>query len=183
MPFTISNFREKVIKDGGGFARPNLFQVSITAAPISTDVASAFEFECKIASIPTSTIGVIEVPYFGRQVKVPGNRTFDNLSLTVINDENFSVRNAIEGWMATLNSHSTNVSAVFGDDLRGQVVVKHYGTSGPTSNLGEWKFEGCFPVALGEIGLDWGSNDTAEEYTIDWAYDYWTHVNEGGLAP
>ena len=34
-------------------------------------------------------MGVVEVPYFGRQVKVPGNRTFDNLSLTILNDENF----------------------------------------------------------------------------------------------
>ena len=33
-------------------------------------------------------------------------------------------------------------------------------------------------VALGEIGLDWGSNDTIEEFTIDFAYDYWVHGNQ-----
>jgi len=27
---------------------------------------------------------------------------------------------------------------------------------------------------LGEIGLDWQSNDTAEEFSVDFAYDYWT---------
>ena len=177
MPFTISNFREKVIKDGGGFARPNLFQVSITAAPISTDVASAFEFECKIASIPTSTIGVIEVPYFGRQVKVPGNRTFDNLSVTVINDEGFDVRNGLETWMARMNGHVSNTQTVDPNDLLASMSVIHYGKEGQNTTIGDgvWTFENIFPVSLGEIALDWGSNDTIEEYTVEFAYDYWSH--------
>ena len=38
----------------------------------------------------------------------------------------------------------------------------------------KWEFTNVFPVALGEIGLDWGSNDTIEEFTVDLAYDYWT---------
>ena len=41
-----------------------------------------------------------------------------------------------------------------------------------------WVFTNIFPVALGEIGLDWGSNDTIEEFTIDFAYDYWVHGNQ-----
>ena len=114
MPFTISNFREKVIKDGGGVARPNLFQVSITASPISTDVASAFEFECKIASIPTSTIGVIEVPYFGRQVKIAGNRTYAEWTPTIINDDDMSIRNAMEQWNHSINSIQGNLRATGG---------------------------------------------------------------------
>ena len=36
-------------------------------------------------------------------------------------------------------------------------------------------FTNVYPVALGEIALDWGSNDTIEEFTIDFEHDYWTH--------
>ena len=136
----------------------------------------------KIATIPPSTMGVVEVPYFGRQVKVPGNSTFDNLSITILNDENFSIRNKIEEWMAQMNSHVGNVQTGALADLTTNttVSIKHYGVAGGNDSLGEWKFVNCFPVALGEIALDWGSNDTVEEYTVDWAYDYWTHAGGAG---
>ena len=111
MSFDISKFRSAGLKSSG--ARPNLFEATITKAPVNGLTDAEFRLLCKIASIPTSTIGVIEVPYFGRNVKIPGNRTFDNLSVTVINDEDFKIRNAIEQWMNNLNSHQSNGHTTF----------------------------------------------------------------------
>ena len=179
MPFTITQFRSEISKQKN-LARPNLFEVNVTGR--SGAIANMMPFMAKIATIPPSTMGVVEVPYFGRQVKVPGNRTFDNLSITILNDENFSIRNQLEAWMATMNSHVGNTQ---GDTLAGlttntSVTIKHYGVAGGNDVLGEWKFVNCFPINLGEIALDWGSNDTVEEYTVDWAYDYWTHAGGAG---
>ena len=28
---------------------------------------------------------------------------------------------------------------------------------------------------MSEIALEWGTNDTIEEFTVEFAYDYWTH--------
>lgn len=181
MPFTITQFRSEISKQKN-LARPNLFEVNVTGR--SGAIANMMPFMAKIATIPPSTMGVVEVPYFGRQVKVPGNRTFDNLSITILNDENFSIRNQIEAWMALMNSHVGNVQ---GDTLASlttntSVTIKQYGVAGGNDSLGEWKFVNCFPVALGEIALDWGSNDTVEEYTVDWAYDYWTHAGGAGSS-
>ena len=180
MPFTITQFRSEISKQKN-LARPNLFEVNVTGKAINN---ALFPFMAKIATIPPSTMGVVEVPYFGRQVKVPGNRTFDNLSLTILNDEKFSIRNSLEAWMALMNSHVGNVQ---GQSLAAlttntEVTVKHYGVSGANDVLGEWKFVNCFPINLGEIALDWGSNDTVEEYTVDWAYDYWTHAGGAGSS-
>ena len=170
MAFSISTFRSSGMNQGG--ARPNLFEVLIVGQAIPAN----FRYLCKIATIPPSTMGVVEVPYFGRMVKVPGNRTFDNLSVTVINDEDMMVRNAIENWMNRMNTHVGNVS----EDPNGlfaEMTISHYSREGGTSAIGgaSWNFTNCFPVALGEIGLDWGSNDTIEEFTIDFAFDYWIH--------
>lgn len=174
MAFTITKFRESIGKQKG-ISRPNLFQVEITGAGAGGIPTDGFSFQCKIATIPPSTLGVIEIQYFGRIVKIPGNRTFDNLSLTVLNDAAFSIRNPIEKWMSKYNSHEANLSNVTDPNtLMAGLEVTHYNiNSDPT---GVWKFVNCFPVALGEIGLDWGSNDTAEEFTVDFAYDYWTHA-------
>jgi len=81
MPFTITQFRSEISKQKN-LARPNLFEVNVTGKAINNALVP---FMAKIASIPNSTMGVVEVPYFGRQVKVPGNRTFDNLSITILN--------------------------------------------------------------------------------------------------
>ena len=176
MPFSVSTFRTAGIAQGG--ARPNLFDVQFTNAGGGSTVGTPLmTYLCKIASIPPSTMGVVEVPYFGRMVKVPGNRTFDNLSLTVINDEGFELRNDIEKWMNKMNSHVSNTSEQ-PQGLLAEVVVQHYTRDQkPAGGAGgsKWTFIGAFPVALGEIALDWSSNDTIEEFTIDLAYDYWTH--------
>ncbi len=168
--FTISTFRE-AIKKQGGVAKPNLFEVNITNAP-SGFPDRAFNFQCKIATIPPSTMGVIEVPYFGRMIKIPGNRTFDNLSLTVINDANQIMRASFESWMAGMNSHENNTTDIR-TVLNANLTITHFDETGAQGKTGEWTFVNCFPVSLGEIGLDWGSNDTAEEFSVDFAYDYW----------
>jgi hypothetical protein len=177
MSFDISTFRSGGLKLGG--ARPNLFDVQIDGAPVQALKDTEFRLLCKIASIPSSTIGVIEVPYFGRNVKIPGNRTFDNLSVTVMNDEDFKIRNGIEQWMNSLNAHRSNTSDITGagsaNNLSGSILVKHYNRSGVATQNGAWEFKSVYPVALGEIALDWGSNDTIEEFTIDFAYDFWIH--------
>ena len=169
MAFSINTFRSTGMPGGG--ARPNLFECVVAGQGFTS---SQFHYLCKIASIPPSTMGVVEVPYFGRMIKVPGNRTFDNLSVTVINDENFQVSNIVEEWMNRMNSHVGNKSDL-PSTLFAKMTITHFGRAKEEIGGGKWDFTNIFPVALGEIGLDWGSNDTIEEFTIDFAFDYWIH--------
>ena len=109
-------------------------------------------------------------------VKVPGNRTFDNLSITVINDEPMKIRNGFEKWMDMINAHQANDTMfTSAADGMGTLVISHHTRDMVSSGDQKWEFTNIFPVALGEIGLDWGSNDTIEEFTVDLAYDYWSH--------
>ena len=184
MPFKISEFRGKALNNAG--ARANLFEVVMTAPQIATelnaDSGKEFSFACKASAIPTMTVGVVEVPYFGRVVKVPGNKTFDNWSVTVINDEGFLVRNGFEKWVASMGTHKGNVQSAASTKLEaglyGNATVQHYGKTGATSKIAEYKFVNIFPVAVSEIALGWDANDAIEEYTVEFAYDYWTHTGQ-----
>ena len=82
MAFTISEFRGKALNNAG--ARANLFDVSMTGPTAAGLNTSEFTFACKAAAIPAMTVTTIDVPYFGRTIKVPGNKTFDNWTVTVI---------------------------------------------------------------------------------------------------
>jgi hypothetical protein len=181
MSFSISNFRGGALNNSG--ARPNLFDVQLTKAPAVIGlVDTEFRFACKAAQIPPMTVGVVEVPYFGRVVKVPGNKTFDNWNVTIINDEGFEVRNAMEKWMVLMGGHASNKSAIgasgtggLNDSLYGTGVVRQYPKSGATA-IQTYEFTNIFPVNVSEIALDWSSNDAIEEFTVEFAYDYWTSV-------
>ena len=178
MAFNIADFQEALAHQG---ARPNLFEMTLTVPSIPTVVNTNFQRLCKTAQIPGSTIGVVEVQYFGRPVKMPGNRTFENLTTTIINDEDFVLRNSMETWMSFLNSHEGNKTEVSGGtaglNYTGTLIIQQYTRAGKSSTDGRYTFNKCWPVNVAPIDLDWGTNDTIEEFTVEWAYDWWSNDN------
>ena len=175
MAFNVAEFRSNMIGDG---ARPNLFQVSLTFPAVASNGALAGQkatFMAKAAQLPGSSVGTVPVYYFGRELKFAGNRTFADWTLQIINDEDFIIRNSLESWMNAINSHQGNVRNAQAVNNVGYTVdakVSQYGKSGNT--LKEYSFVGMFPIDVAPIDLDWGSNDTIEEYSVTFAYQYWT---------
>jgi hypothetical protein len=174
MAFNVAEFRANMIGDG---ARPNLFSVSLilpTVVPNSTAASQKITFMAKTAQLPGSAIGTVPVYYFGREIKFAGNRTFADWTLTIINDEDFTIRNAIESWMNAINSHKGNVragNAVEASKYSVDATVTQYGKVG--KDLKSYKFVGMFPLDLAPIDLDWGSNDAIEEFSVTFAYQFW----------
>ena len=109
---SISDFKGQLV---GGGARPNLFEVQLANIPGVTnwqgDTATAFTYLCKAAQLPASTIANVDVPFRGRIFKVAGDRTIENWSITVINDEDFKIRNAFEEWMQLIAKLDNNLGA------------------------------------------------------------------------
>lgn len=171
MAFNVSTFRNNMVGDG---ARPNLFEVSMTFPVGGTAAQRNFTFMCKTAQLPGSTVGSVIVPYFGREVKFAGNRTFADWTVTIINDENFQVRNVFESWMNSINQHASNLrSGVFPTPLsyvRDANVIQ-YGKAGRV--LKTYQFKDMFPIDVSPIDLDWGANDTIEEFAVTFQYQYW----------
>ena len=174
MAFNVQEFRANMVGDG---ARPNLFSVSLVFPTVATNGSAAGQkttFMAKAAQLPGSTVNQVPVYYFGRETKFAGNRTFADWSLTIINDEDFVVRNSIESWMNSINSNVSNVRAPAASRPAGyttDATVTQYGKTGDV--LKTYNFVGLFPVDLAPIELDWGSNDAMEEFQVTFAYQYW----------
>lgn len=175
MAFNISDFRSNMVGDG---ARPNLFSVTLVFPTIAANGNAAGQkttFMAKAAQLPGSTIGQVPLYYFGREIRFAGNRTFTDWTLQIINDEDFVVRNALESWMNSINSNEGNIrnaNALNPSSYSVDATVTQYGKSGNT--LKSYKFVGLFPVDVAPIDLDWSSNDTIEEYSTTFAFQYWT---------
>ena len=174
MAFNVAEFRANMIGDG---ARPNLFQVTLNFPTIAENGVAAGQkatFMAKSAQLPGSTIGTVPVFYFGRELKFAGNRSFTDWTVQIINDEDFTIRKAIESWMNGINSHAGNVRNAGAKSPTGYTVdaeVTQYGKTGDT--LKKYKFVGMYPLDLAPIDLDWSSNDTIEEYGVTFAYQWW----------
>lgn len=174
MAFNVAEFRSNMVGDG---ARPNLFQVSLTFPTLVDGAVTAGQkttFMAKAAQLPGSTIGSVTVPYFGRELKFAGNRTFADWSITIINDEDFAIRNAFESWMNLINSHAENKrnsGSVGPSSYSVDAEVVQYGKSG--NEIKRYKFVGMWPQDLAPIDLAWDSNDTIEEFAVTFGYQYW----------
>jgi len=179
MAFNVQQFRSEMVGDG---ARPNLFEMTLQFPSFSsTDTASTkLSFMCKSSQLPGSTVGVVPVNYFGRELKFAGNRTFQDWAITIINDEDFVVRNAFEKWMDALNSHQLNVrnpAALPSANYTVDAEVTQYGKTG--NPVKKYKFIGVFPSDVSPIDVDWGANDQIEEFSVTLAYQWWESAEIG----
>ena len=139
----------------------------------------------KGAQLPSSVIAPVEVPYLGRKLKVAGDRTFEPWTITVINDENMLIRDAFETWMDLINDNKANTSqySQSGEALNYMrpVEVEQLGRDGAghglSSGLGAaikgYKLIDAFPTNISAIDLNYETNDTIEEFTVEFNYQYW----------
>jgi len=192
MAFNIDQFVTNGLRHGG--ARPTLFDVLVTFPTtlqgIPTGAVEKLRFTARATSIPASTVASVDVPYFGRTVKVAGDRSFADWSVTVMNDEDYSVRNAFEAWHNNINTIVTN-RRVVPDNARsgykGTAIVRQYSKQGTFGGerdfIKAYQFVNIFPVAVDEMALDWEAQNTIQTFGVTFAYDYWTPAtNNIGLA-
>jgi hypothetical protein len=183
MAFNVSEFRANMVGDG---ARANLFDVALVFPLVAQNAGAAttkITFQAKTAQLPGSTIGTVPLYYFGRELKFAGNRTFPDWTLTIINDEDFVVRNALESWLDSINSHTQNIrtpNALTPSGYSADALVTQYSKLGVP--IKQYDFVGLFPVDLSPIDVDWGANDAIEEYTVTFAYQYWQDVGVSTAA-
>ena len=190
---TLSQFKSKLI---GGGTRPNLFEVSIPTFPSAISEAwsagddaenGIFKFLCKASVLPASNLGSIEIPFRGRTLKVAGDRTFDDWTVTIINDEDFKLRTAFERWsnvMSRLDDATgvTNPTSYMTDGYvqqlgRGDSIGATGNEGGESSVLRSYKFFDVFPITVGEIALSYDTTDTLEEFDVTFRYQYFTIGN------
>jgi len=168
MVFNINSMRANLT---GGTARPTLFQVIITN-PIDTTADNITPFMVQSAQLPTFQLGTIEVPYMGRKIKEAGDRTFEPWTVTVINDENFLVRNAMEAWNNAINRLERNIrdtGSANGVSYKSQATVTQFGKTGDVLRV--YQFDGIWPENVAAIPVDWNSTDTYEQFDITFQFD------------
>ena len=175
MPFNLDEFRNTLVNGG---ARPTLFEMQLTWPATVTSgrlAESLSRFMVSVAEIPASSVGSIDIPYFGRKIMVAGDREFDALQVTVMNDENFAIRRAMEEWMDRMAGHRDAVMQYRGGNASGgyttNCTLTQYGRQGDI--LRSYNFIGAFPTNVAAIPVDWNSTNQIETFGVTLAYQWW----------
>ena len=191
---TLNDFKNRI---SGGGARPNLFECELNfpdaalAGGTLNDISDKTRFLVKAASLPGSTINVIDIPFRGRNLKIAGDRTFDPWTITVINDIDFTVRNAFERWMNYMNKHEDNSGELDPGLYQKDMKVYQLGKAGMNSNMSTfgdmqvlkaYQFYGTFPTSISAIDLSYDQADTIEEFTVDLQVQWWDALDTNGSS-
>lgn len=178
MAFNVQEFKSRGLIRGG--FRPSLFKIRLASVPPGVpDQLGDLEFMCRAAQIPASTIEPVEVPYFGRKVKVAGDRTFQDWTVTIINDEDFRHRNMFEAWHNKINALVSNRQDSAPDNLLDYQIdgeVMAYGKAGPGDDSGvvrAYTFADLWPNNIDPINLDWEAGNQIATYDVTFSYDFW----------
>ena len=191
---TITNFRSQL---RGGGARPNLFEVNLgnfggaggVDANWDNNSQRDFQFLCKATSMPTQTIGSVEIPFRGRILKVAGDRTFEPWSVTVINDESFNIRKSFEAWTEKINNIATGVGEVDPNNYMGNGTIKQLSRTATGGDINDvsnaqrvlhtYQVQEIWPSEIGSIDLSYESSDAIEEFTVTFQVQWFNSLAKG----
>lgn len=168
MVLGVDDFKAKL---KGGGARPNLFKVTLNFPAFAQGDVELASFMCKGAQLPASIIEPIAVPFRGRRLQISGDRTFEPWTITIINDTDFSVRNALERWMNGINGNKSNTGLPNPADYQSDLFVDQLDRD--ESVLKRYNFRGCFPSNISAIDLNYETTGTIEEFTCEFQLQYW----------
>ena len=165
----INDFKAKL---AGGGARANQFKVTMPF-PGYAQVGGEIEdlaFLCTSTTIPAMSVGNINVPFRGRQIKIAGDRTFADWSITVLNDTNFKLRNAFERWQNGINNMSDNEGLTNPVDYQVDAFVDHLDRNGNT--VKSYTLRGVFPTVVAPIELTYDEQTAIEQFDVTFNYQF-----------
>jgi len=163
----INDFKNQLI-DGG--ARPNQFEVQILNWPGGSAPNNDKNLLVSGAALPASTVNPVITQYRGREVKFAGERIFDPWTITVINDNDMSLRQGFEAWLDHINNRDDNGGEIAWGDYQTDIIVNHLDRNDKALTGGRYTLKDAFPINMSEIALQYAQNDIIEEYTVTFQY-------------
>jgi hypothetical protein len=171
MPFNVAEFKANGLRLGG--ARSNQFSIDIFP-PFTSPNASRIRLLARAGSIPPSILGEVRVPYFGRSIKVPGDREFPSWNVTMYNDDDQTMRVMMERWSNQMNAMVSNRMSqeMYPMVYKSQALVTQYTKVGEIAR--QWELRGLWPAEVSPIQLDWDSVNQIQQFDVTFSYDEWT---------
>ena len=168
----ITTFTSKF--DGG--ARSNLFSIQIANTPAGVPLLGKEDhiIHIKAIQLPETTVGEIPVNHMGRIYKFPGDRLYNDVSLTILSDgTDMRIRHFFEAWNHAWNNHISN-TGLLPDDKQLNAVVKLSQLDRKHQPIRTYLLNKAWCSDVSAVDLSHDNNDALVEFTVAIKYHYFT---------
>lgn len=167
----MSNIQDLKKAVSSGLYRNHKWRVLINFPEFAgtADVVSQASVLARTSKTPDGTMGVIEVPFEGRVLPLPGDRTFEELTVTFLNVNDFRVKNSLEVWQEAVNgSESNTTTSIDANTLMRDLVFELLDIN--DNVVKTYTLEDGWPSIVGGIDVDRGAVDSSSEFTATFRY-------------
>jgi hypothetical protein len=146
--------------------RSNRF--SITCKKLGDNVS----LRAKATMMPGATIGVCEAFFGGRSIKLAGDYTPEEWTVTLYFDNKAETYLKVVDWVndSIMEFDEANVASTDHREYKADIDIEMLDRQGELAIYGE--LFGAFPTSISSVDLDMSSNDTPAEVTITFVYDW-----------
>ena len=164
---TITEFSANMSK---GFARPNLFEVSISK--VAADKQFKYQMSCFQAQIPGHNIATTDKDIGFRSIAY--QKIFSDVILGFYVDADLNQLKFWQEWIDTIIHKKTNHHNYYKTYI-GTIQIKQQNRSGHP--VATWTLHDAYPKQIDPIQLDYGTNDavmtcnatiTYRHFTVEW---------------
>ena len=159
-----------------GGTRPNRFRISGTSTvPKTGSPAGLFrETHCTAATLPESIVGIIPIPFRGRVYKFPGDRTYNEWNVTMLDDVGtYNTWKYFHEWSNQFNDHEKNISKSrqqkdeYCKDLTVDLLDHQ-----SDNVIRTMKLLNAWPVQVGPVTLDMNAANQLGSFQVQIAYTH-----------
>jgi len=186
-PFNPDSFLNKA-DNLGGLAKNSRFSVSITPPTklVTGNRAEVWSFLCRSAEIPAMAQQTTEDRIYGIEVMKPYGVTFEPVTLSFFNTNDFSPRKFWEDWLDHIQPAKSRNMAYY-DDMVGDIKIYHYSDHAkqpvPSYENYYCQLIEAWPLSIGESELDWEQDEVnGAAFDVQLQYKYWTRSDGPGSS-
>lgn len=132
-------------------------------------------FHIRAASLPAVNTTVLQIPHRGRQFKMPGQRTYESWTITVLDDTgNNNLWIKFYDWANTIQNHVSNTSNASNLDFTDQMTtftVKQLNFNGDATTK-TVVLNRAWPSNIGEIRFSADDAESLSSFTVQLEYQY-----------
>jgi hypothetical protein len=166
----LEEFKSK-IKD---VARSNRFRLEFLGLEhIGLNSDTDISYYVKSVNLPSLSIPEISIHKFGSIIPVASDHTFNQLSVTFLNDYHLKIRKLMERWFKAIHNYPDTKKDEYFQYSKIHAILYHLGRQGEIT--AGWKYFNIVPVQLGDVSLDMDSGDK-ETFTVDFKYLYFEDI-------
>lgn len=152
--------------------RSNLYRMEIDGFD------ETLEFFVKTTQLPGKTLNPIEYKYLNNTIKVAGDPVFEDLSITIANDEDFRYRKLLDQWMEDIKNNAQAIGEGSISNYFRQLRVIPIGRDGEELSDDMYVFHNAWPTSVSPVELGFETSDTISETAVTFSYSHWTRAGQ-----